>query len=88
MKTLISTIIDEELLPVHINSETNFEFIQRICTLCLDEIESQKGYSPQGFGDDVINEIELAVTEVFKMKTYGFYNLSSYRKEKLKKRIA
>ncbi len=87
MKTLIAHLIEEELLLSHIIDESNSEFIEKICAMCLDELELNKGYSPLGFGEDVVNEIELAVTEVFKMKTYGFYNLSAYRKEHLKKRV-
>ena len=85
---MIATIMDEELLPHSLVDETNFEFIQRVCALCLDEIELSKGFSPMGFGEDVVNEIELAVTEVFKMKTYGFYNLSAYRNAQLKRRVS
>lgn len=88
MKTLIAAIIDEELLQQCLADETNFEFIQRVCGLCLDELELGKGFSPLGFGEDVVNEIELAVTEVFKMKTYGFYNLSAFRNAQLKKRVS
>ncbi len=87
MKTLISQLIDEEILAQNISNETSFEFIQRICSLCLDEIETQKGYSPLGFGDDVVDEIEQEVTELFRIKTYGFYNLAEYRKFNLKKRV-
>ncbi len=87
MKTWIADLIDEELLSPTISHETNAEFIDRICSLCLDEIEIKKGYSPQGFGASVIEEIEAEVTEVFRMKTYGFYNLSMYRQHHLKRRV-
>lgn len=87
MKSLIVDIIEEELLPANIVQESNIEFIQRVCALCLDELEIKKAFSPIGFGEDVVNEIELAVTEVFKMKTYGFYNLNTYRQAQLKKRV-
>lgn len=79
--------MEEELLPANVVHETNFEFIQRICALCLDELENSKAFSPIGFGEDVINEIEMAVTEVFKIKTYGHYNLAAYRNAQLKKRV-
>jgi len=79
--------MEEELLPPNLTNESNFEFIQRICALCLDELEASKAFSPMGFGEDVINEIELAVTEIFKMKTYGHYNLAAYRQAQLKKRV-
>jgi hypothetical protein len=88
MKTMIAHLIEEELHQSHLSDETNQEFIQRICAMCLDEIEAGgKAYSPMGFGEDVINEIELAVTEVFKMRIYGHYNLKAYRKAYLMKRI-
>ena len=87
MKTWIANLIDEELISQTINDETNQEFIERVCALCLDEIELQKGYAPQGFGESVIEEIEAEVTEVFRMKTYGFYSLAVYRQFHLKKRM-
>ena len=87
-KSLIAELIDEEILSHLHRHETNDEFIQRICELCLDEIERSRGYSPQGFGADVISELEMEVTEVFRMKTYGYYNLQDYRNSQLKKRIS
>ncbi len=87
MKSWIAEIIDEELLSHLYLHETNAEFIERICSLCLDEIESRKGFSPKGFGDDVIAEIEDQVVEIFRVKTYGHYNLQSFRKTNLKKRV-
>lgn len=87
-KSYIAELIDEEISSHLYLNETNEEFIDRICQLYLDEIESRKGFSPRGYGVDVIQEIELEVTEVFRMKTYGYYNLQDYRKKQLKKRIS
>lgn len=88
MKTWIANLMDEELMSQAMLHETNEEFIQRICSLCLDEIESRKGYSPVGFGVDVILEIEQEVAEIFRIKTYGYYNLVDYKTKQLKKRIS
>lgn len=88
MKSWIADLVDEELLSHLYLNESNKEFIERVCSICLDEIENNKGYAPTGFGDDVIDEIEQEVTEVFKIKTYGFYNLQAYRKHHLKKRVS
>lgn len=88
MKSWIAEIVDEELLSDLYMHETSKEFIERVCSICLDEIESKKGYSPKGFGYDVIEEIELEVIEVFRVKTYGFYNLQEFRQKNLKKRIS
>lgn len=86
-KSYIAELMDEEIFSHLHQNETNEEFIQRICELCLDEIESTKGFSPSGYGADVISELEMEVTEVFRVKTYGFYNLQEYRKSHLKRRI-
>ena len=88
MKSWIADLVDEELLSHQFLNESNQDFIERICSLCLDEIENNKGYAPNGFGDDVIEEIEQEVTEVYKIKTYGFYSLKEYRKHHLKKRVS
>ncbi len=86
-KSYIAELIDEEISSHLHFHETNEEFIDRICQLYLDELENLKGFSPKGYGLDVIQEIELEVTEVFRMKTYGYYNLQDYRQKQLKKRI-
>jgi len=85
MKTWIADIIDEELLPQRKTNESNAEFIQRICSICLIELENEKRFSPMGFGESVIDEIEEEVKEVFRIKTYGHYNIESYRLSLLKK---
>lgn len=87
MKSWIAELVDEELMSQMYLHETNNEFIARVCTLCLDEIESRRGYAPAGYGADVIEEIENQVTEVFRVKIYGFYNLQEYRKHQLKKQM-
>ena len=88
MKSWIAELVDEELLSQQHLNESNNEFIERVCMLCLDEIETNKGYAPTGFGEDVVEEIELEVTEIFKMKTYGYFNLQEYRKSQLRKRVS
>jgi len=88
MKTWIAEIVDEELFSQLYLNETDTAFIERVCGICLTEIESAKGYTPAGFGADVISEIERQVVEVFRIRTYGHFNLQAYRKNQLKKRVA
>lgn len=88
MKSWIAELVDEELYSQQHLHETSEQFVERVCMLCLDEIEINKGFAPTGFGEDVVNEIELEVTEVLKIKTYGFYSLQEYRKSQLRKRIS
>lgn len=87
MKSWIADIVDEELVSQLFFYESNDDFIQRVCEICITEIENAKGYSPAGYGADVLAEIERQVTEVFKIKTYGHYNLQEYRKSLLLKRV-
>lgn len=87
MKSWIADIVEEELLSQLYIHETNADFIERVCGICLTEIENAKGYSPAGFGADVMSEVEHQVTEVFRIKTYGHYDLRAYRTSQLKKRV-
>ena len=88
MKSCIAELIDEEILSHLYQHETNEQFIERICRLCIDEIQNNKGFAPNGFGADVVDEIEMEVTEVFRVKTYGYFNIQDYRQQQLKKRIS
>lgn len=87
MKTWIADIVDEELYSQLYFHESNDEFIDRVCEICITEIENAKGYSPAGYGAEVLEEIERQIVEVFKIKTYGYYSLQDYRKNLLIKRV-
>lgn len=87
MKSWIAEIVEEELLSQQYLHETDQDFTDRVCLICIDEIERNKGFAPNGFGEDVVSEIELEVQEIFKIKTYGYFNLQDYRKQQLKKRV-
>lgn len=84
MKYLIAHLIDEEIMSTTNLGESNQDFIDRICDLILQEIAEMKAYAPAGFGYEVVDEIEQEVTEIFRKKTYGHYNLTSYRLSILK----
>ena len=88
IKACVTELIDEEILSPLYPNESNDDFVDRICQLCLDEIELEKGFSPLGLGLDVITEIEMIVVEAFRAKIYGYFNLSDYRQSQLKKRLA
>lgn len=88
MKSWIAELVDEELHSQQHLHENNDQFVERVCMLCLEEIEYGKGYAPTGFGEDVVEEIELEVTEILRIKTYGFFNLQDFRKNQLKRRVS
>jgi hypothetical protein len=80
MRNLISQLMDEELLnSLHI-SETTSEFIERIYHLLMEEILFLKKVSASSFTQDIREEILKEVTEVYRMKTYGYYNLTCFKK--------
>lgn len=87
MKTWLIDLIEEELTCLDFKNETHDDFIIRICAQVLEELERDKRYAPHGLGEHVIEEIEHAVDEYVKIKTYGFYNLAEYRQHVFRKRM-
>lgn len=86
MKSQIAQIMDEHLFSDDPVSETSSEFIDRICHLYLNLIESQRLYSIPQFEESVIEEIQDEAISVFRTKIYGYYNLTHYRQMLLLRR--
>lgn len=79
MKEQIAKIMDEELFSEDPLAETSAEFIDRVCHLYLNEIEKGKLYAIPQFAESVIEEIQDEAISVFRVKIYGYYNLTHYR---------
>lgn len=80
MKLLIAQIIEEEIQNSLFPAETAAEFIERIHQQLMEEFNHLQNYAPLEISGEIKEEIISAVTEVYRMKTYGFYDLPSYKK--------
>lgn len=82
MKTELIQIIESELNSNLFPNESNGEFIQRIVHIYLTLVRHQKGYTTLCLLKDVVEEIEFEAMEIFRVKTYGHFNIASYRRSK------
>ncbi len=80
MKSMIANLIDEEIFNSHYILESDAEFIQIICIHIFQEISFLRKLTPSEHHQEILEEIEDQVLEVFKVKTYGYLNLQQYRK--------
>lgn len=80
MRHLISQLMDEEFLNSLYKAETGSEFIQRIHDQLMDEMKHLQSYAPMAFTSEIKEEIIKEVTDIYRVKTYGFYNLQDYKK--------
>jgi hypothetical protein len=55
------------------------EFIQKVVRTYLIFL-SGLGNIPQGHVEGIVEDLEAEVLEMFRKKTYGYYNLKEYRK--------
>jgi len=85
MKLLIAQIIEEEIQNSLFQTETTSEFIERIHHQLMQEFNHLKNYAPLEISGEIKEEIIFAVTEVYRMKTYGYYDLHSYKRSLCKK---
>lgn len=85
MKNMLLQIVDEEIKSTHNLSETADQFIERITQLFVDEFRHLKMYAPLGLDVAVIEEVHQETVEIYRIKTYGFYSLQSYRLALLQK---
>lgn len=80
MKSMIANLIDEEIFNSHFILESDAEFIQRICKHIFHEVSYLRKLGPSEHHQEILEEIEDQVLEVYKIKTYGYLNLQHYRK--------
>ena len=80
MKSMIANLIDEEILNSHFILESDTNFMKRICHHIFQEMSYLKKLAPSEHHQEILEEIENQVLEVFKVKTYGYLNLRHYRK--------
>ncbi len=79
MKSMIVQIIEEEIKSTQNIAETADQFIDRICNLTMEELIHLKMYTPLGLDIAVKEEIQHEVLEIYRIKTYGYLSLQSYR---------
>ena len=80
MRHLISQLMDEEMLNSLFKTETTAEFIERIHMHLMDEMNHLHQYAPLVFTEEIKEEIIKEVTEIYRIKTYGYYNIQDYKK--------
>lgn len=85
MKKMILQIIEEEIKATHNLSETADQFVERVTQLFVEEFQHLKMYAPLGLDVEVIEEVQQEVLDLYRIKTYGYYSLQSYRLSMLQK---
>ena len=80
MKLLIAQIIEEEIQNSLYAMESSAEFIARVHHQLMEEFNHLQNYAPLEISGEIKEEIITAVTEVFRAKTYGYYDLQSYKR--------
>lgn len=78
------TIFMSQLEDTHRLSEHCSEFIQRVTGLYSLQL-TKNGTIPLHMLNDVIEDIEAEVIEMYRKKTYGFLTLEEYRKHHFSK---
>lgn len=85
MKSTIAHLIDEEILNSKFPNETEKEFIHRIFAQVTEELSYIQKFTNSVYFDEICDEIEDQILEVYRIKTYGYQCLRTYKKYKLSK---
>jgi len=75
---LLYQIFQQHLNDPDCQIESSKEFIQKVVGTYLVFL-SRSGDIPAGHLQDIIEDLEAEVLEMFRKKTYGYYNLKDYR---------
>lgn len=89
MNSFISNLIDEELYSTHFLFETTQDFIERITVVVMQEFKIHHTYvnctEHVNLAEELRLEISLDVLRLLRIKTYGYYDLQSFRRNVLVK---
>lgn len=84
MNSFISNLIDEELYSTHFLFETTQEFIERLTNVVMVEFKVYRKYVNSteqiNLAEELRLEISLEVLRLLRIKTYGYYDLQSFRR--------
>ncbi len=88
MNSFISNLLDEEIYSTHFLFETTQEFIERMTNIVMQEYKIYRHYvgNPEqmDLAEELRLEISMEVLRLFRIKTYGHYDLQSFRRHLLK----
>lgn len=87
MNSFISNLIDEELYSTHFLFETTQDFIERLTCVVMQEFKIYRTYinttEQINLAEELRLEISLEVLRLIRIKTYGYYDLQSFRRQNL-----
>lgn len=79
------TLIETQLRETSNMKEKIPDFVNKIVNLYTLQL-MDAGNIPLNFMEDVINDIEAEVIEIYRKKTYGFLTLEEYRRHKFRQK--
>lgn len=79
------TLIETQLRETSNMKEKIPDFVNKIVNLYTLQL-MDAGNIPLNFMEDVINDIESEVIEIYRKKTYGFLTLEEYRRHKFRQK--
>lgn len=88
MNSFISNLIDEELYSTYFLFESTQEFIERLTNIVMQEFKIHHTYvntvEQVNLAEELRLEISLDVLRYLRIKTYGHYDLQSFRRQLIK----
>lgn len=82
---LLINLMEAQLKEISNIKESSQDFINKVTHLYSIQVLNQ-GHIPSAFIEDVMEEVQTEVLEVFRKKTYGFLTLEEYRRNKIQKK--
>jgi hypothetical protein len=78
---LLYSIFEQYLFNALVEDETTEDFLTRVVREYVARLSHKgKGTIPREFAQSIETDLREEVLEMFRMKTYGHYNLADFRK--------
>jgi hypothetical protein len=74
------SLFEQHLLTALVEDETSDEFVNRVVIAYLGRLVTDGAVIPKSHQMTLESDLKEEVMEMFRKKTYGHFNLSSYRK--------
>ncbi len=76
------SVFEKHLMTALVEDETTDSFLDRVVTGYIGHLQTRGTTIPQAFRETLETDLKDEVLEMLRKKTYGHYDLASYRKAK------
>ena len=80
-KDLLHQLFEKHIKDISLREQSDLDFVRAVVFEYWQELQNV-GFIPGTHSDEILEDLELEVTEMLRKTIYGYFNLQSFRESK------